>query len=199
MRILKNLRSHFCLSGILPPSEPHSGLHSHRPAWMRFVLLFFPVLSSCMFLPYIAININNFGSVTNALYVLCGCVNALFLHFHLIMNRRKVRELFAGIQSTTNEREYHLLPGCQKIFDSTSFSGIANGKGGIYVEADALIDQVFKYTFILWTTFAIPVGLQPFLSAFVDFVMGRYGEDSWAIIYETIWYVISIVGPWFWE
>lgn len=57
----------------------------------------------------------------------------------------------------------------------------------LYEHADALLNKIFRYTFILWTTFAIPVGTSPFLIAFGSFLIGKYNRDWWHVIYDAFW------------
>lgn len=65
-------------------------------------------------------------------------------------------------------------------------------KRDIYIKANQLINELFKYTFIAWTFVTTTVGLYPFFKTFFDFLVGKYDESSWTIVYDTFWWVLAL-------
>lgn len=55
----------------------------------------------------------------------------------------------------------------------------------MYIDNNDLFNKYFKLTFIPWTSLAISVGTYPFILAFIDFVAGKYTEESWQLIYQS--------------
>lgn len=58
-------------------------------------------------------------------------------------------------------------------------------KFSMYVEANALLDNIFKRTYTMWNVLIIPVVAAPLILAFFEFIMGKYSEDSWILSYDT--------------
>lgn len=107
MLILKNIRLHFSLCGILPLNGVNFDRSKRAHYLSLFVLLPMPVMSSCILLPYVLINLRDLRLSTSALYVFCGCANSVFQYVHLVLNRRRVQTIFYEIQRIADEREYY--------------------------------------------------------------------------------------------
>lgn len=55
----------------------------------------------------------------------------------------------------------------------------------LYESADAFMSKIFRFTFITWTSFAVPVGTYPFIMVTFSLLTGKYTNDLRDSINDT--------------
>lgn len=168
---------------------PIDGVDFNRYKIFEFIRsyssVFFPVASCIMFFTYMALNINLLRRFTFALYVFCGYMNGASIFFIIVKQRLFLQKILNEIQLITDESKFLLNSNANRIL--TIFSiGMSLGNVKFYMNEDRKINQLFKFSAILWFISIISLVIFPFLQALSDYLHGNYSLDSWVLLYDVI-------------